>query len=121
MSLLCARLNPPLRDWQGRSAWILGASSGIGRATADALHRRGARVIVSARQGDALRDFERSHDGCLARHGQSHLVGDLETAAALEPLLGEEHGDPGLQPPPLLVREALDLPRLPRRRPLRIL
>lgn len=77
MSLLCARLNPPLRDWQGRSAWILGASSGIGRATADALHKQGARVIVSARQGDALQDFVRSHDGCLA------LPLDVTDAAAL--------------------------------------
>ena len=48
------KLNPPLRDWQGRRAWLIGASSGIGRATAAALHARGAQVIVSARSSDAL-------------------------------------------------------------------
>ena len=42
MPLVSRRLNPPLRDWKGRSAWLLGASSGIGRATAEALHGQGA-------------------------------------------------------------------------------
>lgn len=50
-------LNVPLRDWSGRRAWIVGASSGIGRAVAEALHARGATVIVSARQAAALQAF----------------------------------------------------------------
>ncbi|MCH8179073.1 MAG: SDR family NAD(P)-dependent oxidoreductase [Proteobacteria bacterium] len=59
-------LNPPIRHWQGRVVWIVGASSGIGRATAAALHRAGARVIVSARQATALAEFEREHPGAIA-------------------------------------------------------
>ncbi|MEG1736575.1 MAG: SDR family NAD(P)-dependent oxidoreductase, partial [Comamonas sp.] len=66
MPLFSRRLNPPLRDWKGCSVWILGASSGIGRATAEALHRQGARVIVSARDAGALQDFVRGREGCLA-------------------------------------------------------
>lgn len=66
MPLFSHRLNPPLRDWQGRTAWILGASSGIGRATAEALYKQGAGVIVSARQDHALQDFVQGHPGCLA-------------------------------------------------------
>jgi NAD(P)-dependent dehydrogenase (short-subunit alcohol dehydrogenase family) len=58
-------LNPPLADWPGRWVWILGASSGIGRATASALHACGARVIVSARHADALREFVQTHPGCV--------------------------------------------------------
>lgn len=58
--------NPPLRDWSGQVAWIVGASSGIGRATAAALHRRGARVIVSARQAAALERFAQEHPGAIA-------------------------------------------------------
>jgi hypothetical protein len=26
--------NPPITNWQGRSVWLIGASSGIGLATA---------------------------------------------------------------------------------------
>ncbi|WP_028312077.1 SDR family NAD(P)-dependent oxidoreductase [Derxia gummosa] len=59
-------LNPRLADWHGRSAWIVGASSGIGRATAAALHRAGARVIVSARDAAALQAFADEHPGSLA-------------------------------------------------------
>ena len=59
-------LNPPLRDWHGRRAWLIGASSGIGRATAAALHARGAQVIVSARSGDALDAFAAQHPGSVA-------------------------------------------------------
>ncbi len=59
-------LNPKVRDWRGKSVWVVGASSGIGRATASALHTRGARVIVSARQSDALNSFEHQHPGAVA-------------------------------------------------------
>jgi NAD(P)-dependent dehydrogenase (short-subunit alcohol dehydrogenase family) len=58
-------LNPPLTDWTGRTVWLVGASTGIGRATAALLHARGAKVVVSARTAQALRDFERDHPGSL--------------------------------------------------------
>jgi NAD(P)-dependent dehydrogenase (short-subunit alcohol dehydrogenase family) len=59
-------LNLPITDWQGRRVWIIGASSGIGRAVAEALHARGARVIVSARQQVALHAFAQQHPGSQA-------------------------------------------------------
>ncbi|MCT9812229.1 SDR family NAD(P)-dependent oxidoreductase [Acidovorax sp. Be4] len=66
MPLFGRPLNPPLQDWSGRWVWVIGASSGIGRATAAALHSQGARVIVSARNASALDDFVKDHAGCLA-------------------------------------------------------
>lgn len=69
-------LNPPLRDWQDRLVWLVGASSGIGRATASALHARGARVVISARRSEALEDFVRQHRGSVA------LPLDVSDAAA---------------------------------------
>jgi NAD(P)-dependent dehydrogenase (short-subunit alcohol dehydrogenase family) len=65
MSLLNT-LNPPMADWTGRTVWMIGASTGIGRATAAALHQRGAKVVVSARKADALNSFVRQHPGSLA-------------------------------------------------------
>ncbi len=59
-------LNPPMRDWHGQTVWLVGASSGIGRATASALHARGARVVVSARSAAALDAFVEAHPGALA-------------------------------------------------------
>ena len=58
--------NPPLRNWSGQVVWLVGASTGIGRATASALHQQGARVIVSARQVAALDRFVQSHPGSMA-------------------------------------------------------
>lgn len=55
-------LNPPLADWQGKTAWIVGASTGIGRATVLALLERGARVAVSARNGEALQELAVLHN-----------------------------------------------------------
>ena len=46
--------NPPLTDWTGLRVWVVGASSGIGEATARALMASGAQVQVSARNADAL-------------------------------------------------------------------
>ena len=59
-------LNPRITDWTGRSVWLVGASSGIGRATAELLHARGAKVVVSARNAASIKAFENSHPGSLA-------------------------------------------------------
>lgn len=56
-------LNPRMSDWQGQRVWLVGASTGIGRATASALHAQGAKVIVSARNALALADFVAAHPG----------------------------------------------------------
>ena len=47
-------MNPPLTDWPRSRVWVVGASSGIGSALAEALLARGARVALSARRGEAL-------------------------------------------------------------------
>jgi NAD(P)-dependent dehydrogenase (short-subunit alcohol dehydrogenase family) len=60
------RTNRPLSNWQGKRVWIVGASSGIGEATASALHAQGARVIVSARNLQALQNFVDRHAGAQA-------------------------------------------------------
>ena len=58
-------LNPPITDWAGRVVWLVGASTGIGRATAELLHGRGAKLIVSARNADLIEAFEKMHAGSL--------------------------------------------------------
>jgi len=59
-------LNPRITDWTGRTVWLVGASTGIGRATAEKLHGLGARVVVSARNADALGAFTAAHPGSEA-------------------------------------------------------
>lgn len=82
-------MNPPLQDWRGRVAWLVGASSGIGRATASALHRAGATVVVSARNTEALQAFVAQHPGSDA------IALDVSDRDGLRPaldLLRTRHG-----------------------------
>jgi short-subunit dehydrogenase len=50
-------LNPPLPAWPNARVWVIGASTGIGAATARLLLDAGARVALSARSADKLRDI----------------------------------------------------------------
>jgi NAD(P)-dependent dehydrogenase (short-subunit alcohol dehydrogenase family) len=54
-------MNPKIRSWRGKRVWIIGASSGIGAATASLLLEAGALVAVSARRRDALQQAVGAH------------------------------------------------------------
>ena len=71
-------LNPPIQDWRGKRVWLVGASTGIGRALAVQLHTLGATVIVSARKADVLQTFAHRHPGSVA------LPLDVTDAAAVQ-------------------------------------
>lgn len=68
-------LNPRLQDWSGRVAWLVGASSGIGRACAELLHARGAQVVASARSVGALQELGRA---CPGLHAAALDVNDRD-------------------------------------------
>lgn len=74
-------------------AVITGASSGIGRATARAFARRGARVVLAARRAEALEEVA---EECRARGGKALVVPtDVSDEAAVDHLAGrtlEEFG-----------------------------
>jgi NAD(P)-dependent dehydrogenase (short-subunit alcohol dehydrogenase family) len=63
---------------------MIGASTGIGRATASLLHARGARVIVSARSAQALTAFVASHGAAAGQVAAEALPLDVTDAAAWE-------------------------------------
>ena len=82
-------LNPRLASWAGKTAWLVGASTGIGRATASALHAAGARVVVSARGREAL-------DGFVAAHGRADAIAldatDVEAVRDAAAHIARVHG-----------------------------
>lgn len=59
-------LNPRITSWAGLTVWLVGASTGIGRATAVLLHNKGAHVVVSARSAATLDAFVAAHPGSTA-------------------------------------------------------
>lgn len=50
-------MNPKIQDWRGKRVWVVGASTGIGAATAKHLLSLGARVALSARNEVALQQL----------------------------------------------------------------
>ena len=60
-------MNKPFSDWAGQRVWIIGASSGIGAALAQALLQHGAHVAVSARRAEALQTV-------VAGHGEARVL-----------------------------------------------
>ena len=55
-------MNPALPAWRECAVWIIGASTGIGAATARMLLDAGARVALSARKADALAEVAGGSD-----------------------------------------------------------
>lgn len=79
---LFSPMNPAITDWRGLRVWLVGASSGIGEATASALHALGAQVLVSARKADALQVFVAAHPAQNGAAAQAWPL-DVTDAAAV--------------------------------------
>ena len=75
--------NLPINDWRGKTVWLVGASTGIGRATAHKLHTLGAKVIVSARSQQALDAFAAEHPGATVLAMDAADVVSVEAAAQI--------------------------------------
>ena len=76
-------LNPPLPAWPDTRVWVIGASYGIGAATARALLGAGARVALSARSPDRLQAIADDH-GAAAMVLPLDFTRGTEVAAAWE-------------------------------------
>ena len=70
--------------FEGKIAIVTGASSGIGRATALLLAKRGARVVAFARNASALAELVVGHEGRIVP-----LSGDIADPTAIERLFDE--------------------------------
>lgn len=64
------------QQWQGKTVWITGASSGIGKALALSFAQLGANVVLSARRDDVLQQVEAE---CLRSIEQQILSLDKST------------------------------------------
>jgi NAD(P)-dependent dehydrogenase (short-subunit alcohol dehydrogenase family) len=82
-------LNPPIVSWAGAVVWLVGASTGIGRATAERLHAAGAQVIVSSRSAAKLLEMAAQFKGL---HALPLDVTDRAAVQAATELLVAQHG-----------------------------
>jgi NAD(P)-dependent dehydrogenase (short-subunit alcohol dehydrogenase family) len=69
--------------WHNRRCWLIGASTGIGAATAQALHAAGAKVALTARKREQLEQV------LPAGAGQLILPADVQDASTLQAAYAE--------------------------------
>lgn len=80
----------PIMDWHGSDVLVTGASSGLGRATAEMLAARGARVFAVARRKALLDDLEHQSGGRII--GLAADVSNPEQVADAVAQWRDKHG-----------------------------
>lgn len=73
-------MNPRVRSWKGARVWVIGASTGIGAATASLLLSKGAHVALSARNATALKNLALSNANAIALPVDITQLTDLKSA-----------------------------------------
>ena len=72
----------------GENIWIIGGSSGIGAALAEAFAKAGAKVVISGRDEKALADMvEKIGPALVAARADAVDVASLEAELAMETAL----------------------------------
>ena len=87
------------QELDGRVAIVTGASSGIGRATAELLVERGALVTVFARSAGKLKSLARKHEGRMLP-----VAGDVSDSESIERLFAQTESQFG--PCEILINNA---------------
>ncbi len=87
------------KELDGRVAIVTGASSGIGRVTAEMLVERGAVVAVFARSAGKLKSLARKHEGRMLA-----VAGDVSDADSIERLFSQTESQFG--PCEILINNA---------------
>lgn len=80
-----------MKDWIGKTYWIVGASEGLGAALAHKVSQAGARVIVSARSEDKLAEVVAGLPGHSAS-AQPMDISDTESVKAAAAAIGPVDG-----------------------------
>ena len=73
-------------------AWVTGASSGIGRAVAEGLQKRGYKVVVTARSAESLAEMARQATPPGSIIAAAGDVTDRQAMAAVVEKIEAEHG-----------------------------
>jgi 3-oxoacyl-[acyl-carrier protein] reductase len=89
----------PAQELENHVAIVTGASSGIGRATAEMLVERGALVAVFARSAGKLKSLARKHEGRMLA-----VPGDVSDAESIERLFARTESRFG--PCDILINDA---------------
>jgi short-subunit dehydrogenase len=84
-------LNRKVTDWSNQRVWIIGGSTGIGAALAEALHARKAKVAISARSADKLAAMV-THFGASRAMALPLDIRNVETIRAAEKELVDAWG-----------------------------
>src|SRR4051794_10133351 len=85
---------PPVPTLDGRLCLVTGAASGIGRATALAAARRGARLVLTDVQAEALDAVAREAGAAGGPHSAPDIT-DIEAGGAPAPRAAEPQGRRG--------------------------
>ena len=72
-----------LREWSGKTYWLVGASDGLGAALAEVMSRSGAELVLSARSSEKLAEMVARLPGA-ARSVPMDIADDASVAAAAQ-------------------------------------
>lgn len=79
-----------MRDWAGKTYWLVGASEGLGRSVAEVMSRAGCKLILSARSEDRLQELADALPG--EARALAMDIGDGDSVAAAAAAAGDVDG-----------------------------
>ncbi|MEO1238809.1 MAG: SDR family NAD(P)-dependent oxidoreductase [Pseudomonadota bacterium] len=79
-----------MRDWAGKTYWLVGASEGLGRSVAEVMSRAGCKLILSARSEPRLQELADTLPG--EARALAMDIGDAKSVEAAAATAGEVDG-----------------------------